>query len=149
MRVKEIMQSNVVKIFPQTTYAEAAKLMYINNFSGLPVVDNNEKIMGIISEKDLFRALYPDYQKFIENPENYLNYEEQEKRILEIKNNPVSLYMNKNVISISPQASMMAAGGIMLARHIHRLPVIDNSKIVGIITRNDIYKTILKHYLNF
>ncbi|MGC8775845.1 MAG: HPP family protein [Minisyncoccia bacterium] len=148
MRVKEIMKTNVLTIFPETTYFEAAKLMYKNNFSGLPVIDSNQKLIGMLSEKDLFKALYPDYYEFIQNPESYFNHEEQEKRILEIKNNPISLYMSKKIISISPETSILAAGGIMLAHHVHRLPVLEKNKLLGIVTRKDIYKTILKNNLN-
>jgi CBS domain-containing protein len=147
MRVKEIMKTNVLTIFPETTYFEAAKLMYKNNFSGLPVIDSNGKLIGMLSEKDLFKALYPNYIEFIQNPESYFNHEEQEQKILEIRNTPISLYMSKKIISISPETSVLAAGGIMLAHHIHRLPVLEKNKLVGIVTREDIYKTILKNYL--
>jgi len=149
MKVKNVMSKNVLCVNPETTYEESAKLMYENNFSGLPVIDNKGNLVGIISEKDLFRAMYPNYEDFIANPEEYFNHEEQEKRILEIKNNPIKMYMSKKVIFISPETSLMAAGGIMLARHIHRLPVLENGKLVGIVSREDIYKAILKHYLGF
>ena len=148
MRVKDIMTKNVLYVYPETTYEETAKLIYKNNISGLPVIDNKENLVGIISEKDLFRAMYPNYEDFIANPEEYFNHEEQEKRILEIKDNPISMYMSKKVISISPETSLMAAGGIMLAHHLHRLPVLENEKLIGIVSRKDIYKSILKHYLN-
>jgi len=149
MKVKNVVSKNVLCVNPETTYEESAKLMYENNFSGLPVIDNKGNLVGIISEKDLFRAMYPNYEDFIANPEEYFNHEEQEKRILEIKNNPIKMYMSKKVISISPETSLMAAGGIMLAHHIHRLPVLENEKLVGIVSREDIYKAILKHYLGF
>jgi len=148
MRVKDIMTKNVLYVYPETTYEETAKLIYKNNISGLPVIDNKENLVGIISEKDLFRAMYPNYEDFIANPEEYFNHEEQEQKILEIKNNPISMYMSKKVISISPETSLMAAGGIMLAHHLHRLPVLENEKLIGIVSRKDIYKSILKHYLN-
>jgi len=148
MRVKNVMSKNVLFAHPETTYEEAAKLMYENNLSGLPVIDNKGNLVGIISEKDLFRAMYPNYEDFIANPEEYFNHEEQEQKILEIKNNPISMYMSKKVVSISPETSLMAAGGIMLAHHLHRLPVVEDGKLVGIVSREDIYKSILKHYLN-
>lgn len=149
MKVKDVMKTNVITVFPDTTYFEAAKLIYKNNFSGIPVVDHNYKIVGIISEKDLFKAFYPNYIEFVKNPETYINQEEQEKNILEIKNNPISLYMSKNIITVSPETSVLSAGGIMLAHHIHRLPVVDKGKLIGIVSRKDIYKSILKHYLKF
>lgn len=149
MKVKDVMEKNVLTVFPNTTYFEAAKLIYKNNFSGLPVVDSNNKLVGIISEKDLFKALYPNYIEFIKNPENYIITENEEKKVLEIKNTPISLYMSKKIITVSPETSILTAGAIMITNHIHRLPVVENEKLVGIITRKDIYKSILKQYLKF
>ncbi|MCS6789213.1 MAG: CBS domain-containing protein [Patescibacteria group bacterium] len=149
MKIKDIMKTNIITVFPDTPYLKVVKILYDNNISGMPVVDENQNLIGMISEKDLFKALYPNYIEFIRNPEKYINLEEQEKNILEIKNNPISLYMSKNIITVSPQTSILAAGGIMLNKHIHRLPVVENNKLVGIVTRKDIYKSILKHYLKF
>jgi len=47
MRVKNVMSKNVLFVHPETTYEEAAKLMYENNFSGLPVIDNKSNLVGI------------------------------------------------------------------------------------------------------
>jgi CBS domain-containing protein len=147
MKVKEVMGTEVVSIGPGAKYEEAARVMVKNKFSGLPVVSERGELVGIISEKDLFRAMFPDYQSYTTEPHAYLNREALEERIKDIRNNPVAMYMSPRVFTIEPEAPVLKAGGIMLARGVHRLPVLQNGKIVGIVTREEIYGTILKRYL--
>lgn len=146
MRVKHVMQKNVITITPETSYEEAARLMHEHGFSGLPVVVG-EKIVGMISEKDLFRALYPGYEDFVRSPEAYLDHEAREEEIARLRKMPVKHLTVKKVITIEPEAPILQAGGIMLARGIHRLPVVEKGRIVGIVTRGQIYSAILKQHL--
>ena len=137
----------VVTVPPEATYEEAAALLHQNRLSGMPVVDRNGKIVGVISEKDLFRALFPLYEDFLENPEAYADQERQEDEIENIRRQPVEKFMTRNVVTIDADARILHAGGLMLAHNIHRLPVMDRGKLVGIIAREDIYGTILKKHL--
>lgn len=143
------MKKNVVTASPKTTYREAAKILYENRFSGLPVIDDKGKLVGMLSEKDLFKVLYPNYEEYMKAPESYLNREAHEADVKVFCDSPVELHMTKKVITIGPSASVLHAGGLMLARHVHRLPVVENGELIGIVTREDIYGAILKHYVGF
>lgn len=147
MKVKEVMNRRVVSVKPGTTYEEAAKIMIVNNFSGLLVITAAGQLVGIISEKDLFRAMFPDYQEYITQPHLYRNREALEERIKDIRAQPVEIYMSCRVLTVEPEAPILKAGGLMLARGIHRLPVVENGQVVGIVTREEIYSTILKRQL--
>ncbi len=137
----------VITVSPEATYEEAAALLHQNRLSGMPVVDRSGKIVGVISEKDLFRALFPLYEDFLGNPEVYADQERQEEEIESIRRQPVEKFMTRNVVTIDADARILHAGGLMLAHNIHRLPVMDRGKLVGIIAREDIYGTILKKHL--
>ncbi|KKW48020.1 MAG: hypothetical protein UY99_C0017G0017 [Parcubacteria group bacterium GW2011_GWA1_59_11] len=141
------MRTKVVAVSPDTPYEEAARLMYRHKFSGLPVVDPEGKLAGIISEKDLFRAIYPDYGEFMSGSDAYHDSETDEDRIREVRKRPVSDFMTKKVITVGPDTPVLAAEGLMLARHIHRLPVLENGKLIGIASRDDIYRAVLKQKL--
>lgn len=143
MKVRDVMTTEVRSLLPSASYGEAARIMVENNFSGLPIVDTGGNLIGIVSEKDLFRALYPIYDDFIANPELYADHERREGEIDALRSTPIERYMTAKVITISPDAPIMKAGGLMLAHHIHRLPVVDDGKVVGIVTREDIYCAIL------
>lgn len=147
MKVREVMVTTVVTVTPWATYEDAALLLRKHQVSGMPVVDEDGILAGVISEKDLFRALYPRYEEYLSDPQAYANQEKQEDEIESLRKQPIRNYMNRAVITISADASVLHAGGLMLARGIHRLPVVENGKLVGIVAREDIYSAILKKHL--
>jgi CBS domain-containing protein len=63
LEIKDIMASNPISILPDATLAEAAQLMLDNKISGLPVVDSNQKVIGIITESDIFRMVVQAWGK--------------------------------------------------------------------------------------
>jgi CBS domain-containing protein len=149
MKVKDIMETNVVAIDKNTSYEEVARILYENNISATPVLEADGTVIGIVSEKDIFRILYPFYRSFYDQPILYSNMEEREQKAQEIRNHKAELFMNRNIIPVSPDDPIMRAGAIMLAKHISRLPVVKDGKVVGIISRKMIYRAILKENFNF
>ena len=103
-------------------------------------MDRNRKIW-------VFRAIYPLYEEYILAPETYINQDKQEDEIESIRKQPVEKYMSCRVLTIDADARVLRAGGLMLAHGVHRLPVVEKGKLVGIVTREDIYGTILKKHL--
>ncbi|MEK7193492.1 MAG: CBS domain-containing protein [Patescibacteria group bacterium] len=148
MKVKHVLEKNVITIPHTATYREAAEVLHKNNLSGAPVIGEKNRLVGMLSEKDLFKVLYPFYQSYYENPELYLDYESRETKIREIENEPIIGMITKNVVTIDPEAPILRAGAIMLAKGIHRLPVVKDNKLLGIVTREHIYSAILKRELN-
>jgi CBS domain-containing protein len=146
MKVREIMSTDFVSIPKDATYEQVFKLLNDNNISGAPVVDNG-RIVGIVSEKDLFRVLFPYYTSYYNNPELYVDYEERENKIDEIRNHKVEIFMSRDFVHIHPDDPVLRAGALMLAKHVSRLPVVENGNLVGMIWRRDIYKTILQRKL--
>ena len=63
LKIKDIMAPNPISILPDATLAEAAQLMLDNKISGLPVVDSNKKVIGIITESDIFRMVVQAWGK--------------------------------------------------------------------------------------
>lgn len=147
MKVREIMDKKFISLKKGATYEEVFKVLDSNDISGAPVVDENNKIIGIVSEKDLFRVLFPFYTSYYNNPELYVDYEARESKIDEIKNHKVEIFMSRDFVHIHPDDPVLRAGALMLAKNISRLPVVENGEFVGMIWRRDIYKTILKKSL--
>lgn len=147
MTIDQVMKTEVITINKNKTYKEAIKILFDNKISGAPVVDDNGNVVGMFSEKDVFKVLYPFYKSFYEHPEEYTDPEAREHKAQEIQNYKVERLMVTNLISIHPKEKVMAAGGLMLAKGIHRLPVIEDGKMIGIVTRRDIYHSILKREL--
>lgn len=89
MKVRDVMIASVVTVKPTATYEETARLLHARHVSGLPVVSESGKLVGVVSEKDLFRAMYPLYEEYILEPHAYYNQELQEEEIGTIRKQPV------------------------------------------------------------
>lgn len=147
MKVKDVMQVRVITVLPEASYEEAARLLSVYNISGVPVVNEGGEIIGILSEKDLFRVLYPNYDTFYKNPESYTDLEIREQEIAEWRGRKIKDVMSTHIKSVHPDDPVLKAGSIMLSEQVHRLPVVAEGKLVGIVSRRDIFKHILNTHL--
>jgi CBS domain-containing protein len=139
MKVKDLMTIKVISVKLGTPYKEVAKILRQKGLTGVPVVNENDDLVGFVSEKDLFNALYPLYNSYYEHPEEFTDKENRDKRAEALMNEYIDSFMKKNVITVSPDMPILSAGAIMLANHVHKFPVVENNKIVGIISREMIY----------
>jgi len=149
MKVKEIMKTEVIRLNQNMSWREAAAMLLENNISGGPVVDDEGSLVGVLSEKDLFRGIYPSYEDFYKTPGAHLDFEKLEKEAGQVENKTVGNVMNKRLITASPDDPILKIGGQMVASGIHRVPVVDENKnLVGTVSRGDIYRAILANYFN-
>jgi acetoin utilization protein AcuB len=149
MVVGNIMRVRFVTVSPETSYEGAAKLMNAESLPAIMVVDKDGKLVGILSEKDLFRAIYPDYGEYFIDPHAFTDEDSREARVTEVRKNPIHMYMSKNVRSVHPETHLMIAGGLMLSHHLHQLPVVEDERIVGIVSREYLFKRILRKNLGY
>jgi len=119
MNVGDIMTSNVSTVRPEDLLATASQVMLWAGGRHLPVLEN-ERVVGVLSEGDLFRA----------------RAEAEPRRIL------VREAMTSPVLSIGPNDAVSVAAGRMSARKIGCLPVLENDRLVGIITTTDVLDAI-------
>ncbi|MEI7741960.1 MAG: CBS domain-containing protein [bacterium] len=147
MKVIEIMERKPIVLAPTTTYEEATSVLYSNDVSGAPVVGENGELVGMLSLKDLFRILYPFYSSYYDHPESYSDQENRESKVNEVKKKLIKEFMSTRLITIQPHMPVMQAGAIMLAHNVHHLPVIENKKLIGLVTKNSIYRAIIQQHL--
>ena len=153
MKVKDVMNPNVVFCKPDDTVREAARVLKENNISGAPVLDG-EELVGIISEADLLKLLIlpekgelwlPSPFEVIEVPiRELLGWEETKKMLSDVGSTKIEEIMIKDVHTISSEASVEEASEHMIRHRINRLPVIENGYVVGIVTRGDIIEGLAK-----
>jgi acetoin utilization protein AcuB len=131
--VKDWMTRNVVAITPDTALPEAHHLMTDQRIRRLPVVKDG-LLVGIVTLGDV-RGAEPSGATSLSIWE--LNYLSSKVKIEEI--------MNRNLITISPNATISQAAGLMLEHKISGLPVVDNARgLVGIITESDIFRMVVR-----
>lgn len=143
MNVKEIMTTDVITVTTEDTVEKCAKLLLEQNFSGLPVLDLEGKLVGIVTEGDLIRrasrikapaalALLGGYI-YLDNPQKFM---EDIKRAMAQKAGDL---MSEKLVTVSSEDTIEDAATLMINKKIKRLPVVDDEgKLIGIISRRDI-----------
>jgi len=138
MKAAEIMTRDVLTVNRESTILDAARTLLRHHVSGLPVVDANGKLVGILTEGDLLRRAETGTQR-------------QRSRWLDLLLGPgraaadytatharkVGEVMTDEVISIAPDTSLDEVVGLMERHNIKRLPVVANGEMVGIVSRAD------------
>ncbi len=143
--VAEIMTPNPISVTPKTPLKEAITLIAEKKISGLPVIDEQGKLTGMISESDLMwqetgvetppYIMLLDSVIYLQNPARY------EKAIHKALGQTVEDVMSDRPISIQSHQLVKVAAKLMHDKKIRRLPVVDQEgKIVGIITQGDIVR---------
>ena len=148
--VSDIMVTRFTTIPDDATVREAAAILHRGGFSGAPVVDRSGRLAGVISEKDLFRALYPTYGEFYtqESLIPKMNPDGMEEWLRDAGGKPIRELV-KPPITTTPETPLVQIGAIMLARNIHRLPVLEGDRLVGMISRRRLYRAIFNHLFGF
>lgn len=147
MKVVDVMVMDVPTLTPDMTWKQAANLLVETGVSAAPVVDEKGKLIGVLSEKDLFRGLFPSYGEWLRSPETYLDFEKMEhEAVRDTVERTVGTVMTKNLITADPETPILKIGALMVARNIHQVPVVHHGKVVGMVKRGKIYMEILKRY---
>ena len=133
MLVKNWMTPNVVSLTADKSMMKAAKLMKDNKISRIPIVDAENKVIGIVSDRDVKEAS-PSKATTLDMHELY--YLLSEIKLADI--------MTKNPICLSPEDTIEKAAALMMEHNFGGMPVIDGSgKLVGIITDSDVFKVLI------
>ena len=143
MLVRDVMRKKVITVLFSDPFPKIVRLFIVKGISGAPVVDTKGKVVGIISEKDLFYKLFPSQKKFYKDLEYYMNYKNIEKDIPALMKFKARDLMSKKIVSISSDTHILKACSMFLVHNIRRLPVIDKGKLVGIVTISRIYRNFL------
>ena len=121
--VEDIMTTNLITVTPETSVGEAMKTLTENEITGMPVVDDDMNLVGVISEKDMLELLHD-----IEN--NDLNVEE---------------FMTTDVSYFEQDTNLIDICDFLTKKDFRRVPITSNGRLVGILTRKDIIRYIVDY----
>ncbi len=143
MLVQDIMNTQVKTAQRRTKVSDVAVLMCFNKISGVPVIEDDGRIVGVISEKDILYAMYPAMDEILLG-ERYPSLEELELGYRDVLNLTVGDLMTVNVHTVAPNEPILRAASAMFLHHIRRIPVAANGRLVGIVSIGDVHKAIFK-----
>lgn len=143
--VAHAMTSEVIVVRPDASLWEAVRLLREAVISGMPVVDGSGRLVGVLSEKDVARALQ-EVQPGARAPgvldvlvREAKRTDKRREILFELlQNTTVADVMSRDPVVASPDMPLDMAARIMFERKINRLPVVDGRKLVGILTRHDV-----------
>ncbi|MFC1576082.1 HPP family protein [Candidatus Omnitrophota bacterium] len=142
MRVKDAMTRTMITISPGSGIREIYKIFCNKSVGGVPVVDKDNKLLGIVTKTELLDVLIPDYFGMVSDflfIDDFGALEEKLESLPTLELFIAEDLMHKDVITIDEEASLMKAPALMSKFNIRRLLVVDKDKrLSGIITRMDI-----------
>jgi len=143
MKAKEIM-TQPVRVVPEDCSLEAAALLMLENGMGcLPIVDARGKLVGILTESDFAgqeKGIPFSLYKFPQVFGEWMPQEGVEKMFAAARTRKVSEFMHRKVVAIDVEDSVEAAITAMQRTGYHRIPVVADGTLVGIITRHDLLR---------
>lgn len=146
LKVRDIMKPDVITVGPDATIRELAGILADRNISGVPVVDEDGRVLGMVSESDVIMQdaefHFPYYIQFLESVIYLQSLSRFEERFRKTFGSKVSEVMSDKLVQVAPDESIHDAATLMADHKVDRLPVIDGERLVGIVTRGDIVRAI-------
>jgi len=121
LKAKDVMTMEVITVDPETTLEKAVSMLVNNKISGMPVCDKDGKVVGMISEKDLLNFIFSG----------------------NLNNTKIKEAMSTHIISFPPDADLDKIALVMGEKQIRRVPIIENEKLLGIVSRRSIIRIVL------
>jgi CBS domain-containing protein len=147
LKVKDIMTREVKTVSPETEITQAARLLLSERINGVPVVNKTGELVGILCQSDLIAqqksipipSLFTLLDGYI--PLNLLKRMDREvEKIMAIN---VGNAMTPNPITVTSDTDIEKVAGLMVGKNYHTLPVVDGGKLVGIVGKEDVLRTLL------
>lgn len=142
MKVRDVMSTSVRSVKPETRVKEVASLMCLYRFHGLPVVDDEDRLVGIIAEKDVLNSLFPKLEDLIAEGMHSVDLDQEMGRYKEILNLTAADLMTRNPVAVDPDMHLLRAATIMVRHKFRRIPIAEDGKLVGMLSLGDVHKAI-------
>jgi len=125
LNAQDVMTKNVIVTGPDVELSDTIRTLLENKISGMPVNDSRGDMIGIITEKDILNFVFSG----------------------NLRNSKVKDAMTKNVTSFPPDTDIDTIALAISEHHFRRVPIVESGRVVGIISRRDILRQVLKHVL--
>ena len=147
LKARDIMTEEVITVHPDTEIVQAARLMLDKHLGGLPVVDKEGHLKGIICQSDLMaqqrKIPLPSFFVLLDSAISLTSSQQIENEIKKMAAIKVSDAMTPDPVTIDPDASLEDIATLMVKHSIHTVPVLERGWLVGIIGKEDILRTLM------
>ena len=147
LNASDIMTTDVITVTKDSSLQDLARILYENHINGVPVVDDDGRLIGIICESDLIRknkklhiptvvAIF-DAIVYLERPGKF------EKEVQRVNATTVEDLYTKDVITVDEKTPIDEIATLMAEKKIYTIPVMDGDRLVGIIGKADLIRTLI------
>jgi CBS domain-containing protein len=144
MKVRDAMNINAVRVLVTASLKDAADVLAMSQASDLAVVDDSGAFVGVLSEGDILRAVLPGLSDILEQGENLRDsYDLFEDASKSLRDKDVRAFLIDKPITVTPEERLQRVAGLMAAKNIRRLPVVEDGRLIGTISRADVCRAVL------
>ncbi|ERT57774.1 MULTISPECIES: CBS domain-containing protein [Megasphaera] len=148
----DIMEKVFVSASPETSVFDLVHMFVKHKISVIPIVDDEEKLIGIITDADLLykkiKPHVPHYVNLLGASIYYNGISEYDKGFKKLMACTAREMMTKNVIIAAPDADVEQIAGVMVAEHLKVIPIVKDKRVLGIVTRYNILDELYNEYGN-
>ena len=142
MQDSDAMSRSARTIGPDTKVVEVASLMCLYRIHGLPVVDAENRLVGVIAEKDVLYSLFPKIDRLMSEGMANVDLDQAMGEYKNVLDLPTSALMARNPVSVPSDMHLLRAATIMVRHGFRRIPVVDDGRLVGGLSLGDVHKAI-------
>ncbi len=147
LKAQDIMTENVITVTPETSVKELAQLLSSNNIGGAPVLDSSGGLLGVVTESDLIdqrkKIHIPTVVTILDSVFYLENPDKMEKEMMKIAGSKVDDIYSREPLTVEEGTPLDEIATVMAEKNVHTLPVMKGQKVVGVIGKQDIIKTLI------
>lgn len=138
MLVNDVMSTGVLTAHRTDTVRSVVIRMLSRHCGAIPVVEGDNRLVGIVTLRDVMLPLYPNYGDYIHDNVRSRNFIEMEEGYPEVLAKKVEEIMSTNPLTVSPNDPILEAASYMGLKNFRRIPVVEKGKLVGMVSIGDI-----------
>jgi len=144
MKVREIMTRDLTSVEKDIPVRELIFVLDNAEMPNVPVVDDENCLIGFISEKDLIRAALPGYFEMLHSASFIPDMNQLASKLEQIADEPIEKYMSENVMSVTEEDDDLRAADLIIRKGVKNLPVVDDAgHLIGRVRRIDLLRKLL------
>lgn len=146
LRARDIMTREVLTVSPETRIGDATRLLLERRINGVPVVDDSGRLVGILCQSDLIaqqkQLPMPSLFTLLDAMIPLRSLKQLEQQVEKIVASTVAQAMTRAPVTVTPDTPVEQLAALMVDRKFHTLPVVAEGRLVGVIGKEDVLKTL-------
>ena len=145
---QDIMETNIISVTQDTEITKAVEILLNNHINGVPVVDEDGLLVGILCQSDLIfqqkTVPLPPILTFLDGIIPLSSSKKLEAQFKKIAATTVEQAMVRDPVTVTLKTPISEVAALMVEKHFHTIPVVEDGKVSGIIGKEDVLKTLMK-----